>query len=221
VLRRAKAVVLHLVEDLLRPISGPLGVRLRRAYYRRRLKRCGSNLSIAPGVFIDSPEYVAFGDWVGLDRNVIIQAGPSLEAGDVKPVENAQCQAAAGEVVVGDRCHISIGCIVQGHGGIWIGHGFTASAGTCIYSLSNAVRTTKEGSVVGAGCALDRVRTPVAIGNNVWLGLHVVVIGNTIGDDTFIKPMSVVTRDVPGNAIAGGSPAVFEKIRYPATEQTS
>lgn len=48
---------------------------------------------------------------------------------------------------------------------------------------------------------------PITIGNNVWLGGNVVVLGGvTIGDNAVIAAGSVVTKDIPANSIAIGSP---------------
>lgn len=49
---------------------------------------------------------------------------------------------------------------------------------------------------------------PVSIGNNVWLGSRVMVLkGVSIGDNTVVGAMSVVTRSLPPNCIAAGNPA--------------
>ncbi|MCU1473549.1 sugar O-acetyltransferase [Amnibacterium sp.] len=49
---------------------------------------------------------------------------------------------------------------------------------------------------------------PITIGDNVWLGGGVIVCpGVTIGDDTVVGAGSVVTRDLPANVLAVGSPA--------------
>lgn len=48
---------------------------------------------------------------------------------------------------------------------------------------------------------------PVTIGNNVWIGSHVVINpGVTIGDNSVIGAGSVVTKDIPANVIAVGVP---------------
>jgi len=47
----------------------------------------------------------------------------------------------------------------------------------------------------------------VNIGDNVWLGINVIVLkGVTIGEHTIIGANSVVTRDIPANVIAAGNP---------------
>ena len=55
---------------------------------------------------------------------------------------------------------------------------------------------------------------PIAIGNNVWIGGHTVVMqGVTIGDNTVIGAGSVVTHDIPAGVVAVGSPCrVLRKI---------
>lgn len=52
---------------------------------------------------------------------------------------------------------------------------------------------------------------PPKIGNNVFIGTGAVVIGNIhVGDDVIIGANSVVTKDVPDNCYAVGSPAIIK-----------
>ncbi|BBO00415.1 sugar O-acetyltransferase [Sporolactobacillus terrae] len=55
---------------------------------------------------------------------------------------------------------------------------------------------------------------PVKIGTNVWIGAGVQILpGVTIGDHSVIGAGSVVTRDIPANVVAYGSPCrVIRKI---------
>ena len=53
---------------------------------------------------------------------------------------------------------------------------------------------------------------PVTIGNNVWIGGGVTIIGGvTIGDNAVVAAGSVVIRDVPPDTLVAGNPA--RKIR--------
>jgi maltose O-acetyltransferase len=68
----------------------------------------------------------------------------------------------------------------------------------------------------------DRHKTgfakPITIGNNVWIGGHCVILGGiAIGDNSIIAAGSVVTKDVPANAIFGGNLA--KKLRDLNTEE--
>jgi len=48
---------------------------------------------------------------------------------------------------------------------------------------------------------------PIKVGNNVWIGGNVTFLpGVTIGDNVVIGAGSVVTKDIPANTVAYGSP---------------
>lgn len=54
----------------------------------------------------------------------------------------------------------------------------------------------------------------VSIGNFVWIGTRVLILGGvTIGDGAIIQAGSVVASDIPAGAIAGGAPAKVFKER--------
>jgi acetyltransferase-like isoleucine patch superfamily enzyme len=54
----------------------------------------------------------------------------------------------------------------------------------------------------------------VRVGHNVWIGYGACVLrGTTIGDNAIIGSNSVVTHDVPANAVVGGVPARLIRMR--------
>jgi acetyltransferase-like isoleucine patch superfamily enzyme len=58
------------------------------------------------------------------------------------------------------------------------------------------------------------VAKPTKIGDRVWIGANVTILkGVTIGNDAVVGAGSVVTRDLPENAIAVGVPARVIKYR--------
>ena len=54
----------------------------------------------------------------------------------------------------------------------------------------------------------------VKVGNNVWIGYGACILrGVTVGDNAIIGTNSVVTKDVPANAVVGGVPARLIRMR--------
>lgn len=63
------------------------------------------------------------------------------------------------------------------------------------------------------------VDEPCAIGNDVWIGSDVLIMGGiNVGDGAVLAAGAVVTKDVPPYAIVGGVPA--KVIRYRFDEET-
>jgi acetyltransferase-like isoleucine patch superfamily enzyme len=59
----------------------------------------------------------------------------------------------------------------------------------------------------------------VVVGSNVWIGYGAQILrGVTIGDNAIIGASSVVTRNIPANAVAVGTPARVVRMR-PAPER--
>ncbi|HWH43237.1 MAG TPA: acyltransferase [Thermoleophilaceae bacterium] len=54
----------------------------------------------------------------------------------------------------------------------------------------------------------------VRVGNNVWIGYGACILrGVTVGDNAVVGTNSVVTKDVPANAVVGGVPARVIRMR--------
>lgn len=55
---------------------------------------------------------------------------------------------------------------------------------------------------------------PVEVGSNVWIGYGACFLrGVRVGDNSIVGTNSVVTRDVPANAVVGGVPARVLRMR--------
>ena len=53
---------------------------------------------------------------------------------------------------------------------------------------------------------------PLKIGNNVWIGSRSTILGGvTIGNNVVIGAHSLVTKDIPDNVVAYGSPCKVQK----------
>jgi len=56
----------------------------------------------------------------------------------------------------------------------------------------------------------------VRVGHNVWIGYGVAILrGTTVGDNCVLGTSTIVTRDVPDNAVAAGVPVRVLRMRKP------
>ena len=102
-------------------------------------------------------------------------------------------------ITFGKRIFINAGCKFQDQGGIVIGDDCLIGHNTVLATLNHDLDPDKRADLHPA---------PIIIGRNVWIGANVTVLpGVTIGDNAVIAAASVVTRDVPANTVAVGSPA--------------
>ncbi len=104
-----------------------------------------------------------------------------------------------------DRVHMGRNCwvgpftILDGSGGLTIGDNCTISAGAQLYTHDNINATLRGGPIE---------RSPVTIGNNVYIGPNVTIArGVTIGDNVVIGANSLVSGDIPAGMKAAGNPA--------------
>lgn len=99
--------------------------------------------------------------------------------------------------------------------GLYFGHAFNITINHNAVIGKNC--NIHKGVTIGRENRGKRKGTPT-IGNNVWIGVGAVVVGNiTIGDDVMIAPNAFVNCDIPPHSIAIGNPCVI-KSRDFATE---
>lgn len=110
--------------------------------------------------------------------------------------------------VLGENVNFN-GMAIHGNGNVTIGDNFhSGTQCQIITSFHNYDR--------GETIPYDRtyIDKDVTIGENVWLGNNVIILGGvTIGEGAIIQAGSVVCKDVPPLAIAGGHPAVPFRYR--------
>lgn len=112
-----------------------------------------------------------------------------------------------GEVAVGKGTWVGPFVILDGSGGLSIGHNCSIAAGAQIYS-----HDTVELSGRLDGDAVPK--SPVTIGDNVYIGPNVVVArGVSIGEGAVIGANSFVNSDIPPRARAWGNPAVVQEVK--------
>lgn len=109
---------------------------------------------------------------------------------------------------LGQNIHIGRHTEIMAEGGITIGNNVVISFHCVLWSIDHRY----EGDSIPYDKA--RLRRPIVIRDNVWIGRNVIVRGGvTIGEGAVVAMGSVVTRDVPPLAVVGGNPARLLKFR--------
>jgi acetyltransferase-like isoleucine patch superfamily enzyme len=92
---------------------------------------------------------------------------------------HAKIDVRRGQVIIGDNCHITYGCVI-------LSHDYAAR-------ILGKEKDPEAGKVI--------------IGNNVFIGVNSVILPNvTIGDNSIIGAGSVVNCDIPPKVVAAGNP---------------
>lgn len=119
-----------------------------------------------------------------MNENVVLQIGDNVQIQDYVHITARNKVVIGNEVLMASKIYIS-DCI---HGS-YVGNEFDSHPGIPAYARP---LSSKD----------------VIIGDRVWLGEFVSVLpGVTIGEGTIVGSNSVVTKDLPSNVIAVGSPA--------------
>ena len=107
---------------------------------------------------------------------------------------------------IGRGVFINAGCKLQDQGGIYIGDGALIGHNATLATLNHGMLPEERG---------DLIPKPIHIGKNVLIGSDCTILpGVTIGDNAVIGAGSVVTKDVPENMVAVGSPAKVIRSIY-------
>ena len=119
---------------------------------------------------------------------------------------NGKCTI-TGHVTLGDNVNFN-GMHILGAGTVTIGDNF--------HSGTECMMITQNHNYEGEAIPYDYtyVKKTIRIGDNVWLGNRVLIVGDvTIGEGAIVAAGAVVCKDVPPCAIVGGNPAKVIKYR--------
>jgi acetyltransferase-like isoleucine patch superfamily enzyme len=206
----------EILQMLFSGMPGALGLILRRKFYQGLFLKMGKDVTIGRNVCLRQPCQMSIGSGTVIDdyaRLVVAGSkGAQISIGmNVFLGAFSVCSSKGSDVSIGDYCSIgSHSRIVSMDGRVAVGQ----------YVLIGAYCYIGGGNHSAGDLATPIVRQEfdsrggVTIGDNVWIGGHVVVLdGVTIGEGAIIGAFSLVTRDIPANSIAYGLPAKVQKTR--------
>ena len=112
-------------------------------------------------------------------------------------------------LVVGNNVDLAKDVIITTTGGVFIGDRTLIGYRTQILSANHSIPPIGEPFPVSGDSF-----APIHIANDVWIGANcIITAGVEIGEGAVIAAGSVVTRNVPPNAIMGGVPARLIRMR--------
>jgi acetyltransferase-like isoleucine patch superfamily enzyme len=218
-----------LIESMIRNLSGKLGQKLRAFYYSKRAGSCGKNLRIDEGVIIQGIKDIYFGDNVWIDKYCIVTAGKVSGLTDENcrnktKSYHGEYNVKEGELRIGNNVHFTPYCLIQAHGGIYIGNHVGLASGVKLYSLSNLPNDpTNKSRIIHMTSSLENeyyLMSKIIIENNVVISLNSIVLpGIIIEKNSFIAPNSVVMTKVKENSFMSGNPAKRIKDRFSEYEK--
>ncbi len=116
------------------------------------------------------------------------------------------------KLMIGKYISIGEGCYFNG-GTTFIDDWKIEIGRECLFGPNVTLCTT--GHPISPAHRMDGMYSfPIKIGNRCWIGANSIIMpGVTIGDNSVIGAGSVVTKDIPENVVAFGSPChVYRKI---------
>jgi acetyltransferase-like isoleucine patch superfamily enzyme len=183
-------------------------------YFRAIIGELSGNVDIHHSVVVRFPEKVKIGDGTVIKQRAILSGdGPgefNLEIGPNTFIkEYCHIAALGGFIRIGGYGAIGQFCVLDGSvGGITIGKYVIMAAKNYLVG-SNHVYKTLEVPYSFQG---DTTRGGVFIEDNVWIGGSCMILdGVTIGRNSIIGGGSIVTRNIPPNVVAYGSPARVQR----------
>jgi acetyltransferase-like isoleucine patch superfamily enzyme len=158
----------------------------------------GKTLTIGDYVEINalSKHGISIGDNVTILKNTIIECtGVIRELGE--------------GLSIGNQVGISQNCFIQVRGKVEIGSHVIFGPGVSLFSENHNSGNPNE-YIINQGAT----RKGVSICDGVWIGAGAIILdGVTIGENAIVAAGSVVNKDIPPFAIAGGIPAKIIKER--------
>ncbi len=165
--------------------------------------RIGDGVKISAGIDFTTGELkpaqkVVIGDGVFLDHDIEISC-PSIEIGDYTMIREDTKITGRKEAKIGSCCWFGQGCILNTHGGLYIGNGVGIGAHSQLWTHIRFGDTLQ-------GCRWEG-DTPMVVEDDVWFVGHCLVSPITAKKKSMAMLGSVITRDMEENHIYAGVPA--------------
>ena len=104
------------------------------------------------------------------------------------------------DIRVGRNVFVNQNCTFYDLGGLDIADDVMIGPNVSLITTGHPIEPSRRRAFV--------IAKPIAIEKNVWIAAGATIIGGvTVGENSVVAAGSVVTKDVPANALVGGNPA--------------
>jgi acetyltransferase-like isoleucine patch superfamily enzyme len=148
--------------------------------------------------------------FLGKDLKIQVARGARLRFGRFVWIgDGTKIRCHEGEVVIGEKTVLGQECTISAYKRVRIGEQCVVADRAMFIDFDHGV-TEVERPIRVQGI----YKREVEVGSNVWIGYGACFLrGVRVGDNSIVGTNSVVTRDVPANAVVGGIPARVIRTR--------
>jgi acetyltransferase-like isoleucine patch superfamily enzyme len=157
----------------------------------------------------DGPVFFGRGLQIQIAKQGRVRFGRFVWIGD-----GTKIRCHEGEVTIGEKTVLGQECTISAYRRVSIGEQCVIADRAMFIDFDHGVVEVERPIRVQGIYMRD-----VVVGSNVWIGYGACVLrGTRVGDNSVLGTYSVVTRDVPANAVVGGIPAKVIRMREAPSE---
>ncbi len=173
--------------------------------YARLLARLGwHKLRLGKRLQLDGLAFICPGVELEIGKDAVLHLGRWSWLG-----HGCKVRVHEGEVRIGAKSVLGQECTISCYQHVSIGRECIVADRVMLIDFDHGV-VDVERPIREQGIYMRDVR----VGHNVWIGYGACFLrGVTVGDNAVVGTNSVVTKDVPANAVAGGVPARVLRMR--------
>jgi acetyltransferase-like isoleucine patch superfamily enzyme len=189
----------ELAVTLLAPMTGALGLALRKAFYPQLFRKVGQGVVWGKNISLRHPGRISIGDRVGIDDDCLLDAKGGQEEGiqvgnDVLIARSSIIQCKTGPIRLGDRVSIGSQCQLSSVSGIFLGNAVMVG-GQCYIGGGRYHIEDRDTPIMDQGLFS---KGPVVVDEDVWVGAGVTILdGVHIGKGCVIGSGAVIREDLP------------------------
>lgn len=200
-------------------IPGAIGLAMRGIFWPKLFASCGKGVFFGDNVILRHPNRIHLGNKVVISDGCILDARNEesfniIELGnDVILSNNVMISCKGGTVKIGSNVGLGPQAVIQSVFSSEVEIGNDVFIGPMCYITGGGNYKTESLEIPIWRQGLEKMGNTI-LGNDIWLGANVTVLGNVeIGNGSIVAAGAVVTKSIPERSVCKGVPAKVFKTR--------